>query len=153
MLSNTVFFAIGLLVAVALGLWYGPAHGTWPNVYYLMLPVVIGLQVLFTVGLALVLAAVGVVFRDTGNIAGHVLRMWYFLSPGLYSLDRVPADLQPWFRTNPFCALMTAYRDILMHGRMPALYDLAYALAAGLASLGLGYLLFRRLEGRLVQNL
>jgi ABC-type polysaccharide/polyol phosphate export permease len=152
-LSNTVYFLFGLLVAAGVGIWYGPEHGTWPNAYYLMLPVVIFLQFLLTAGFALALSAAGVLFRDSQNIARHVLRMWYFLSPGIYSLDRVPLVLQPYFRLNPFCQLMTAYRDILMYGRMPASYDLAYALGVGMVTLLLGYWIFRRLEDKLVQNL
>ena len=32
------------------------------------------------------MAAGNVFFRDLGNVEGHVLRLWWFLSPGLYSL-------------------------------------------------------------------
>ena len=32
------------------------------------------------------MAAGNVFFRDLGNVVGHVLRLWWFLSPGLYSL-------------------------------------------------------------------
>jgi ABC-type polysaccharide/polyol phosphate export permease len=138
-LSNTVFFAFGLLVAAVVALAYAPEHGTWPGWSYLLLPLVIGLQLLFTAGMALVMAVFGVLFRDTGNIMRHVLRMWYFMSPGLYSLDRVPERLQPLFRLNPFAELMTAYRDIIMHGRVPAAYDLLYAGAVGLVMLLVGY--------------
>lgn len=152
-LSNSVFFAFGLLVATVVALVYAPEYGTWPGWSYLLLPLVIGLQLMFTAGLALVMAVLGVLFRDTGNIMRHLLRMWYFMSPGLYSLDRVPERLQPLFRLNPFAELMTAYRDIIMHGRVPAAYDLVYAGAVGLAMLLVGYWTFIRLEGRLVQNL
>ncbi|HOX45936.1 MAG TPA: ABC transporter permease [Myxococcota bacterium] len=152
-LSNTIYFLVALLVAIGLALYYGPEHGTWPSVYYLLLPVVVLLQVLVTAGLALLVAALGVLFLDTGNITGHLLRMWYFLSPGLYSLDMVPERYRPLFRLNPFAELMTAYRDILMHHRAPAWEDLGLAAGLGLAALLAGYLVFRRLEGRLVQRL
>jgi ABC-type polysaccharide/polyol phosphate export permease len=142
-LSNTVFLAIGLTVVALTGLYFGSEYGTWPNVYYLMLPVVIGLQLLFTLGVALVMSAVGVLFKDTGNIMRHILRMWYFLSPGLYSLERIPGHLLPIFRLNPFAELMTAYRDIIMHGRMPALFDLAYPLVIGVVSLLAGFWIVR----------
>jgi ABC-type polysaccharide/polyol phosphate export permease len=152
-LSNAIYFAVALLVAVGLALWYAPEHGTWPNAWYSLLPVVMAIQLVLTAGVALLVSALGVLYLDTGNIAGHLLRMWYFLSPGLYSLEQVPESLRPVFRLNPFAELMTAYRDILMYGRAPALADLGLALALGLASLLLGYLFFRRLEGRLVQRL
>lgn len=151
--SNAIFFAVALLIAVGLGLLYGPTYGTWPNIYYLFLPVVICLQVLFTVGVAVIMAAMGVLFKDTGNIVGHLLRVWYFMSPGLYSPAHVPKEYLSLFEMNPFCGLMTAYRDILMHGRMPNLGDLTYVLVAGLISCSIGLLLFNRLETRLVQNL
>ena len=132
---------------------YGSEHGTWPNIYYLMLPVVIGLQVLFTIGVALLVSTLGLFFQDTANIVGHILRMWYFMSPGLYSIDLVPREYQALFRLNPFCELMTSYRDILMRGRMPDWYDLGYAFGIGLFCCMFGYLVFKRYEGRFVQKL
>ncbi len=152
-LSNAVHFLFALLVIVVLGLWYGHEHGTWPNVYYLMLPVVIGLQLLFTVGVAFIVSTLGLLFKDTANMVGHLLRMWYFMSPGLYSIDIVPERYQSLYRLNPFCELMTSYRDILMWGRMPGWYDLGYALVIGLFTCAFGYLFFRRMEGRFVQKL
>jgi len=151
--SNTAHLLFSLLVAVLLGLWYGSEYGTWPNVYYLMLPVVVGLQVLFTIGVALVVATLGLFFQDVGNIVSHLLRAWYFLSPGLYGPELVPEKYLALYRLNPFCELMTAYRDILMKGRMPAWADLAYAFAAGAVCCLVGYMLFKRYEGRFVQRL
>jgi ABC-type polysaccharide/polyol phosphate export permease len=141
-LSNTVNFLFALLVIVALGLWYGGEYGTWPNVYYL-----------FTAGVAFIVSTMGLFFQDTGNIVGHILRMWYFLSPGLYSIDIIPESHRGLFRLNPFCELMTSYRDILMWGRMPDWYDLVYPFAVGLVTCAFGYLIFKRLEGRFVQKL
>jgi len=152
-LSNTIYFMIALIVAVGLALWYAPEWGCWPSIYYLMIPVVMGIQVLVTIGLSFIIATLGVFFQDMPNILSHILRMWYFLSPGLYSLDRVPDHLHKYFRLNPFCELMTSYRDIIIHGRMPAWYDLGYALLVGVVCCACGYLVFKRYEGRLVQKL
>jgi ABC-type polysaccharide/polyol phosphate export permease len=79
--------------------------------------------------------------------------MWFFLSPCLYSIDTIPAKYQPIFRINPFSELMTSYRDIIMRGQMPSWYDLGYAFAAGLFCCLVGYMLFRRYEGRFVHRL
>lgn len=152
-LSNTYFMIIGLSVAVVLACVFGPEYGTWPSWRYVFLPVVIACQMLFTFGMALAMAASGVLFKDTSNIMGHVVRMWYFMSPGLYSIDNIPDRYHWLFRLNPFTELMTAYRDILMFGRVPSLFDLGYAFFAGLAACLVGFLIFRGLEGRLVQNL
>jgi ABC-type polysaccharide/polyol phosphate export permease len=134
-------------------MFFGGEYGTWPSVYYLMLPVVIGLQVLFTIGVVLIVSTLGLFFQDTGNIISHLLRMWYFMSPGLYGLDMVPARYQAIYRLNPFCELMTSYRDIIMWGRMPDLYDLGYTFAIGMFCCMVGYLVFKRYEGGFVQKL
>ena len=49
-------------------------------------------QYVFTLGMALAVAAVNVFFRDLGNVLRHVLRLWFYLSPGLYSLSRARAS-------------------------------------------------------------
>lgn len=151
--SNTFYFLTALLVAVGLACVYGPNWGTWPNLYYAFLPVIIAVQVLFTIGMALVVSALGVFFADLDNIVGHLLRMWFFLTPGLYSIDRVPQHLLPYFRLNPFCGLMISYRDVIIAGRMPSFGNMGYAFAAGIISCVLGLWIFKRLEGRLVQKL
>jgi ABC-type polysaccharide/polyol phosphate export permease len=107
----------------------------------------------FFAGLALFLSALGVLFQDTANIMNHVLRMWYFLSPGLYDISIIPEHLRPIFRLNPLCELMTAYRDILMWNRMPDWLGLMNATFIGFAGLLAGCLFFKRFEGRVVQML
>lgn len=152
-LSNTVYFLFALIVAMVIGLAYGSEHGTWPNLYYLMLPVVVFLQALFTAGLCMFLAVLGVFFVDIGNIMSHILRMWYFLSPGLYSVQQVPESFRPIFRLNPFSELMTSYRDIIMWGRMPSAFDLGYAFLVGVVTFLAGFAFFKHYEGRVVQRL
>jgi ABC-type polysaccharide/polyol phosphate export permease len=142
-----------LLVAVGLALIYAPNHNTWPNIYYLMLPAVILLQIFFTTGICLFMATLGLYFPDTSNIMGHLLRMWYFLSPGLYSISLVPERFVPIYRLNPFCGLMTSYRDIIMKGRMPATSDLLYVLTIGMVCFVAGFTVFKRYEGRFAQKL
>ena len=54
--------------------------------YLLLIPVIAAVQFVFTLACAYLVAAGNVFFRDLGNVEGHVLRLWWFLSPGLYSL-------------------------------------------------------------------
>lgn len=152
-LSNAVYFIFALVVIVVLGIFYGSQYGTWPNVHYVFIPVVLLCQVLFTTGLALIMSVLGVLFLDTSNIMSHVMRMWYFLSPGLYSIHDVPESYRNIFRLNPMCEIMTSFRDILMYGRMPTAFDLGYAFMAGAGTLVVGYIFFKNFEGRLVQKL
>lgn len=152
-LSNAVYFVFSLIVVFVVALAYGERYGTWPSSAYLALPLVILLQLIFTMGLSYLVSILGVFFMDTANIVGHIMQLWYFLSPGLYGVHRVPAHLLPWFRLNPFCGLMTSYRNIFMYHRFPEWIDLAYPLGIGLLTWAVGYALFRRFEGRVAQTL
>ncbi len=152
-LSNLVFFAFGLVVLLLLSLAYGPQYGTWPGAAYLWLPLVLLVQLLFTCGVAFFVSTMGVLFSDTANITGHILRMWYFLSPGLYSLDQIPAGLRSWFRLNPFCGLMESYRAIVMNDSAPPMFELCIAAAISVVALVAGHWLFQAREGTFVQRL
>jgi len=152
-LSSTFFFLFSLVVVALLASWYGPRYGTWPSLYYALLPAVIACQVLFSVGIALMAATAGVYFEDARNIVGHLMRVWYYLSPGLYSLDQIPERYHTWLRLNPFTRLMTMYRAIMMEGRPPDPSDYAMALAMGVGACAVGYWVFRRHEGGFVSEL
>ncbi len=89
--------------------------------YLLLLPVIAAVQFVFTLAFALLVSAGNVFFRDLGNVPRHVLRLWFYLSPGLYSLALLEEvnllDQYPILRTllelNPFAILFEAYRAVI----------------------------------------
>jgi lipopolysaccharide transport system permease protein len=118
----------------------------------LLIPLVAVVQLAFTLGLAILLAAINVFYRDVGNVARHVLRLWFYLSPALYSADQVNrfAAEQPWIATvfglNPFSVLFEAYRAVIYEGTQPAWGALALLLGASLVILVVCIYAFQRVE-------
>ncbi|MFC1846375.1 ABC transporter permease, partial [Chloroflexota bacterium] len=100
----------------------------------LWLPVLLFIQLLFTVGLCFFFAALGVYFRDLQNIMRYLLRIWFFLSPALYMVsDRIPERFQGIYMLNPFAALFISYKNVLVLGLPPNIYILvASAMAVAL---------------------
>lgn len=89
----------------------------------LWLPLLILIQLSFTLGLAFLVAAAGVYFRDLENILQFGLRMWFYLSPGLYSVeDRISAKWLNIYMLNPFASLFESYKNILVRGMAPDQY-------------------------------
>ncbi len=78
-------------------------------------------QLAFTLAVALVVSALNVFVRDVGNIARHVLRLWFYLSPGLYAMSQLQNSsivkdahiLGRIFEMNPFAVLFEAYRAVI----------------------------------------
>ncbi len=148
-LSNAVQYALGLVALLPLLLVFRAritVQAAW------IVPV-FGIQLVLTYGLCLIVAVVGVYFRDLQNILQFTLRMWWYLSPGLYSVaDRIPERLQgPYMILNPFAALFETYKNILVRGLPPSGY---LGVVAGIATvlLLLGLWLFGRKERDLAKD-
>ena len=127
--------------------------------YLLWLPVIAGVQFIFTLAICLLVAAGNVFFRDLGNVSRHVLRLWFYLSPGLYSLAVLEnASLLkefPVLRTllllNPFAILFEAYRTVIWGTTdgppgAPNVVALAALAVGSVVFLALATVVFKRLE-------
>lgn len=91
----------------------------------LWMPIMILVQFCFTFGGALICATLGVYFRDLENIMQFGLRIWFYLSPALYSIhERIPTQLLPIYMLNPFAVLFNSYKNILVWGMPPSEYML-----------------------------
>jgi ABC-type polysaccharide/polyol phosphate export permease len=153
--AAVVGFVFGLVPLAGIMLLY--PHRI--SAFVLFIPIVAGVQYVFSLGMAFLVAAVNVFFRDLGNVLRHALRLWFYLSPGLYSLSVLDASAtfqaNPILRTlahlNPFAVLFEAYRAII-YGKpdapphAPDLASLLNVLIASLILLAIGTVLFKRLE-------
>ncbi len=107
---------------------------------------------MFTIGVAVLSSALTVFYRDVGNVATHVLRLWFYLSPALYSADQVTkfAGDQTWVATvfglNPFSVLFQAYQAVIYHGSQPAWGALGLLLVGSLGLLVACMYVFQRVE-------
>ena len=86
----------------------------------LLLPLLLIPQFLLTLGLCWLLAALGVFFRDLGQIMGFLLTVWFFTTPICYDERSLPQNYLWLFELNPMFVLVRAYRDVLLHATPPS---------------------------------
>ena len=141
--------AIAFLVFLGLLAWYDVPL-TVRALYVLPLSALLSAWALTV---SLVLAIVHVRFRDIGLALPLLLQFLMFASPVIYPLSAVPAGWRPWYLLNPLAGIMSAFRDVLLHGRTPGLAPLAIAAAVTLVSLPASYLFFKRAEATLADRL
>ena len=110
----TGVFALGIFL---LGLLLARGNIPWTAA---LLPVLVIPQVLFTLGLAWFLGALGVYARDLSQINAYVLTLWFFLTPICYPVDSLPTLALPLFSKNPLFVLVEGYRALLLEGRIPS---------------------------------
>ena len=153
--AGIISFAFGTIALGLLMLFYSDRISP----YLLFIPLIAAVQFVFTLACSILVAAGNVFFRDLGNVVGHVLRLWWFLSPGLYSLatlDQVGIFQQnPVLITianaNPFAILFEAYRMVIYGTPTgppgpPNLASLAVLVVASTGLLAFTTIIFKRLE-------
>ena len=144
-LSNMVHFFFGLPILVVFLVYY---HRTTLNIGELVwFPIIVAIQLVLTTGLAFILSALTVHFRDIKDILGNILTFWFFATPIIYPMSQTPAYLRTWMNLNPFTHLAISYQEVLFYpgpfGHMKWLLVLG---AASVATFLVGYFLFDRLR-------
>jgi lipopolysaccharide transport system permease protein len=119
----------------------------------LLLPLLIFLQFIFTIGVALMVSALNVYIRDVQSIVVVALLLLFYMTPIFYGLKNVPAQFHWVLRANPLTAFVNADRAVLFDGRLPALIDISIALGSTVLVLAIGLLVFRRLQPGFVDEL
>ena len=113
------------------------------------LPLVVLIQLVLTTGLALLLSALTVHFRDIRDILANVLTLWFFATPIIYSWRVADSPkLKLMLDVNPFTHLAVSYQEVLFHPEN-AFGHVWWLLALGAASIAIffaGYWVFDRLR-------
>jgi lipopolysaccharide transport system permease protein len=113
---------------------------------YALLPVLLLLQVLAMLGIAFLLASIGVFFRDLKDFVQLFATAGVFILPVFYLPQWVPQLFKPLLYVNPFSYPVWCYQDALYFGRIEHPWAWA-ALALGAPLLFVtGYRVFRRLK-------
>ena len=116
---TTMTGLIHFLLALPVLIIFLAVDGVQPNSVLFVLPLLMVIQFVLTVGLAYPLAALNVTFRDTQHTLGVLLQMLFYLTPIFYDLNSVPKEFQPFYQLNPMVPLIEAYRAILLKGTPP----------------------------------
>jgi ABC-type polysaccharide/polyol phosphate export permease len=150
-LINLVTFVLSL---GALFLLLGPL-GARLSLSMLFLPVAIGLFAVFVLGLSLIVATANTFFRDCGHLVSVFLQAWYFLTPILYpiSSDQFTENTRWRFLFNPAYYFIELFHEVLHAGHWPRPGLVAAAALIAATSLGIGYVIFKSHEDKMVFRL
>ncbi|MHC4591672.1 MAG: ABC transporter permease [Planctomycetota bacterium] len=159
-LSNQILFLFALIPLVAVCLFYKfrMEVGTLQmGRMFALVPAIVVVHFSICCGGALMCSCFGVFFRDLGNLMAHILRVGWYMSPGLYTIAHViegydgflSADwssVRSIYVLNPFAHIMEGYRACIMYNRLPDLAGLAFAFGLGILSILAGLWVFHLME-------
>jgi lipopolysaccharide transport system permease protein len=138
-ISNFVHHLIGLAILLAVLITFNGVHlsALWLILYIAMI-------LMLAQGLGWIVAGLQVFLRDTIQALQILMFLWFWFTPVLYSLDRLPPDLRSYAAFNPMAIIVTGYRNSLLHLAQPDRVEVALVLAASLAIFVIGAVLFRQ---------
>lgn len=141
-----VNFAISLIAVLGVILYFQIPLS--PNM--LFLPLLLVYMLLFCTGLALLLSALAVFFRDFLHLWSVVTTAWMYATPIFYPLSLLPDFLQQAMVANPMFQYITYFRDIMMNGACPSIETNLICLAMGAITFVVGLLVFRKTERKFI---
>jgi ABC-type polysaccharide/polyol phosphate export permease len=143
-LTGLVNFLLGLCIVVAFAIYAGAPVFT-ADLAWLVPTIVV--QLVLTVGLALLLSSLSVHFRDIRDLLSHALTLWLFATPIIYPYTQAPERYRWLLDLNPFTHLAIAYQAILFSPEpYTQIRRLAWVGLASVAILVTGYVVFDRLR-------
>lgn len=127
LITLLISFSIFFVIIVIFGDWR-------PSMHIMLLPGILALQILFSLGLAFAVATLNVFLRDIGQIVGVVLMTWFWLTPIVYPATiifkpgvanptyadlLVPQWLHTSYTLNPWYYLAKWYREVIYLKTVP----------------------------------
>jgi lipopolysaccharide transport system permease protein len=148
-LSGLINFAIIMALFIGFLLSISAFPG-W--VLVCMIPV-LAIQLLFTIGLGMLLATINVFYRDIHKAVGVILQFWFWLTPIVYVREALPGFARKILQLNPLYYLVQAYQSIFLERTAPQWSPLIYPLILGIFFSVLGIYVFYKLRGEMVDAL
>ena len=144
-IAGLVHFALGLPILAAFLIYFQRPLNLTEFAWF---PMIVLVQLVLTLGCALILSALTVHFRDLKDILSNLMTFWFFATPIIYPYFMIKV---PWQTTllqlNPFTHLAISYQEVLFfEGPFGHLF---WLLVLGLLSALLflvGYFMFDRMR-------
>ena len=140
---------IGSLIGFALTVTILAFDGTL-STYAFLLPIVILLQLVFMIGMAWLLACLGVLLPDTAYVINTVMIALLFISPIGFRADLIPDSLAFITFLNPAYYIIESYRVVLLDGFAAGWPIVGMFSAISVVMFIIGASFFHRLKGALV---
>ena len=124
-----------------------------PPITILLLPLVLALELLLIFGIVLPLSVLNVKFKDTEFIWGVVLSAGFFLTSIFYQFDMLPEMRQNVLQFSPMVQIVTMAHHVVLYGALPSANTVLYAVGSISAITIIGYLIFRKYQARIADDM
>ncbi len=150
---NLVTFFVQFAMFFILALVYMFAgSNVHPNIYMLLLPVLLLLTAFLGIGCGLIISSVTTKYRDLNVLVSFGVSLWMYITPVVYPVSQVPQSLRTLFLLNPVAPIVETFRySFLGSGTFPGIYLLISAIFTVIL-LFLGIIVFNQVEKNFIDT-
>jgi lipopolysaccharide transport system permease protein len=148
-LASLVDLAIAAIVLALLMAFY---HIPLSWTALLGFPILV-LLTMFVIAICLLVSSLQVQFRDIAVALPMILQVLMFTTPIVYSGSAVPAIVQGFYWLNPFAILVESFRQAVVVGAVPSAGNMFYCTILTVVGLILAYIIFKRMESTIVDEM
>ena len=152
-LSAGITASIMLMTELVILAVFMVALNFFPPLTILYLIPVFLLELFLILGISLALSVLAVKFKDVEFIWGVILTAGFFLTPIFYQFDMLPETLRNVLQFSPMVQIVTMAHHVALYGELPTVSSMLYAIFSVLVIVGIGYLIFRKFQGRIVEEI
>lgn len=132
---------IGFFIFFSIYLFIGS-----PSPMFLLLIPVLFLQLMFSLGIGMLLSSLLPYIRDIGQVIGYVMQALFFLSPIIYSVESMPEKFKIIIYFNPITFFVSSYHEIILFKSPPPLLYLSIMTGLAISFFIGGFYTFRKLK-------
>ncbi len=148
-LANYIIFGISLIDLVGVSIYLG----VMPTVYLWQIVVPLMILLIFTMGTGMILATLGVFFRDLEYLWTVILMIVMYTSAIFYYPEKLLLSEYDWIlKYNPLYCIIALFRDAVF-GRPMDMTMLGYASGISMFMLIVGVLFFHRKQDRFILHI
>ncbi|MBL4670583.1 MAG: ABC transporter permease [Flavobacteriales bacterium] len=110
----------------------------------ILIPIVLLPLATLVLGLAWMLASLGVFIRDIGQTIGIITTVMLFMAPVFFPLSAMPEKYHPFILANPLTFIIEQSREVLIFGHLPNWSGLGIYMLIASAVAWSGYIWFQK---------
>jgi len=147
--AKWVEFTLSLLVLGVFML----AYRRPPTLWLLAVPLAMVVQFALLSGIGLLLAPLTVLFKDLERLVRILLRMFFYLTPVLYSVQNIPEQVRELYILNPMVGILEIYRAVIFPELGVSYTAVLLSVSLTVFIVVLGSYVFRRVENSALKEL
>jgi ABC-type polysaccharide/polyol phosphate export permease len=145
--STTITAGVDAILGLSVLTLLFVIHTFVPKATVVWVPVLLVVLVAFTLGVILIMSSLTVYLRDLRHVLPMITQLGLLATPIAYGMNKIPEHLRlPYSAVNPLAPVIDGLRRTILLGQQPAWDLLGAGAATSFFLLGVGFILFKKLE-------